>query len=390
MQNLIVSEIEVDDKPSYYSVSRLKSYSTCAEYYKLKYVDKIQTPSLSAATLIGSLCHDALEYYHSAENQFRHLSEVFKVTSKKTLLERKIIDRNAPEELLEELWMDAVSFAQDCLSLYERASERYNGSLPIRKKDGGVAASPTSTSVWKRAEEALKLPQRRDNIDQRAINLNPDMDGLSLASIFAEAFAICYRYQTPTEVVRTIAVEFPISDYIAEDGRIVNPVPMPAEFGGEEGMYLNGYIDWTGMVQFNGAEKLAIVDYKSSKEDMQADQVKYNVQLYSYVYAYELVTGETVEVIGIHNLRSGRLVLVEVDRQIMQDVLRNLFFKHKLIGAGMFYKHIPDTGYSPCLAQFGKQCPYLKNCYPELYAKLNPNAQSSELEQLALELKIHA
>ncbi len=388
MQKLIVDEIEVNEKPSYYSVSRLKSYSTCAEYYKLKYVDKIQTPSLSTATLIGSLCHDALEYFHSEDNQFRHLSEVFKVTSKKTLLERKIIDDNTPTEVLEELWMDAVSYAQDCLSLYERASERYSGPVPIRKKDGGIAASPTSTSVWKKAEEVLKLPERRDNIDQRALNLNPDMEGLSLASIFAEAFAICYRYQTPAAVVRTIAVEFPISDYNAEDGKVNNPVPMPAEFGGEAGMYLNGYIDWTGIVEFNGEEKLAIVDYKSSKEDMQADQVRYNVQLYSYVYAYELLTGEKVEVIGIHNLRSGRLVLVEVDRLIMQDALRNLFFKHKLIDAGMFYKHIPDSGYSPCLAQFGKQCPYLKNCYPELYAKLNNVTPSNELERLALELQI--
>lgn len=391
MQNLIVDEIEVSEKPEYYSVSRLKSLSVCSEYYKLKYIDKIKVPSLSGATIIGSLCHDALEYFHSDENlSFISLIEVFKFTSKKTLVERNIIHKNIPSEQLDAIHTELWECALDNLSLYARASQVYKGPAPIRKKDGGIASNPTSTTGWKKAEEVLRLLSRKGTIDAEALRLNPELGEISLAGVFAEAFSICYRYHVPEEVVETIAVEFPISEYSADTGFLINPVPMPEEFGGEENIYLNGFIDWIGRVYYRGAEKLAIVDYKSSKEDMAADQVQYNVQLYSYVYAYEFLTGETVDLIGIHNLRSGRLVLVEVDREIMQTVLGSLFFKHNLIKAGMFYKHAPDSGYSPCLSQFGKPCPYLANCYPKLYEKLNPTPTNTDptIVELAKELDI--
>ena len=155
---------------------------------------------------------------------------------------------------------------------------------------------------------------------------------------------------------------------------------MPSHYGGEDQVLLNGYVDWIGYINYGGKEKLAIVDYKSSKEELTPDKVQYNVQLYSYVYAYEYLTGETVDLIGIHNLRAGSLVLTPIDRNKMGIVLEALFTNHLLIKHKIFQKQIPDTSYAKCMNMYGKICPYLEFCYPDIYES-NTGLKARSLEE---------
>lgn len=366
---MIFFETAVEAKPEYYSVSRLKSYSQCSMYYKLKYVDKIKVVSMSESTITGNLCHDALEFYYGEENYHGlSLLECLEVTGKKTLIERCGF-KNLAKADFDKLYKDLLFFAQDSLLLYIRASDWYTGDNPIRTKQGKVAKAPSKTSGWIEVEQSLGLTKKRRAMQEYYERINPEFKDILLANAFAQAYYICLSYRQPEELIEVLVPEMALSDYkVTEEGpQVLNPVPMPEEFGGKEGVYLNGYIDVVGLVKYKGKVRKAIIDYKSNKDDFTQEEVDYNVQLFSYVYAYEYLTGEKLDVMGIFNLRTNNLVLVEIDREIMQDMLEALFSTHKAIKAEVFKKHIPDSSYAQCLNSYGKLCPYLGNCHPKLY-----------------------
>lgn len=378
MKNLIISEIPLEEEPKKYSVSRLKTLNSCGEYYRLKYVELVKIASFSEATLMGSLCHDALEEYYG-ENQEESLIKLFERTALNTLKETGVVPHifiNSEE--FRQVYNALLNLSKSYLSLYQRSHADYVGNFPIRKKDGGIALAPTSTKDWKVAEENLGLIQKRIEIDTYFQSINKDLVDISVSKSFSEAYSILFSYKTPAEIISTVAVELPISDYKNEI--IYNPVPMPSNLGGEDQVLLNGYVDWIGYVNYKGKEKLAIVDYKSSKEELTPDKVQYNVQLYSYVYAYEYLTGETVDLIGIHNLRAGSLVLTPIDRNKMGIVLEALFTNHLLIKHKIFQKQIPDTSYAKCMNMYGKICPYLEFCYPDIYES-NTGLKARSLEE---------
>lgn len=158
---------------------------------------------------------------------------------------------------------------------------------------------------------------------------------------------------------------------------------MPAEFGGDEGIYLNGYVDWVGYVNFEGRQRLAVVDYKTSKENLTKDKLAYHVQLLTYAYALGRLLGQPIEVIGVHSLRHNKLVLTSVDKEIMQGATTALFSRHLGIKAGNFQKdYYPDSMYSPCLSLFGRECPFLQQCHPKMFYSLHPDALYAALEDL--------
>lgn len=364
---MIFSETSVESRPSYYSVSRLKTYSQCSQYYKLKYVDKVPSVSFSESTITGNFCHDALEYFYG-ENVHLSLIECLIHTAKKTLIERCGF-KNAAPDLFNKVYKDLVSFAKDSMVLYARASEWYQGDNPIRTKKGTIAKAANKTASWMEAEEKLGLNKKRMVLQDICTQINPDLEGIFVCNSLANAYAICFGYKQPEELVEVIYPEMPISDYkLTEEGPVLlNAVPMPEAYGGEEGYYLNGYIDVVGTVRHKGKLKKAIIDYKTSKEDFTEEEIIYNVQLFSYVYAYEYLTGEELEVMGIFNLRTNRLVLVDIDRALMADMLEALFSTHKAIKAEIFKKEIPDNSYCKCLNSYGKVCDFLQHCHPKLY-----------------------
>lgn len=367
----MVQTLELSSKPNYYSVSRLKLYENCSYAYYHRYVLKTPSPYLSESTLIGSFIHNALEYLYSTDDDTTYsLEEAFSKTSPHTMVEQKIA--YSLEEAYQ-IYDMLSSYTKDVAILYIRASATYYGPDAIRKADGGLASSPSMTSDWKKAEKLLDLPRRRSIIDTYITDRNSNMNGISISYVFGEAYNICLNYRTPPQITEIIAVEFPLSHWSEEQSVIINPVKMPSAFGAEEDIYLNGYIDLVAKVNFNGKEVLALIDHKSSKADHEELGVEYNRQLLAYVYAYEKSTGQTIDAVGINNLRSNTLSLAPVNKQFMYDSLTSLFSNHQLIKEERFVKHVPEDQYSPCMKMYNKPCPFLPYCHTDFYNRMMAN-----------------
>ncbi len=363
-------------EPTVYRVSSIRDFNKCSYLYKLKNIDKLDSISFSEATITGNLCHDALEAYYLDWKETKKEGLVLHYlinTYKKTLVDIGVVPKNIDSDRKEALFNNLLDYTLDTLSLYIRASENYKGNNPIRTKDGKIPAAPKSTTAWNKSLEILNLRINSNQIDEEAVALNPKLAEMSLSSAMAEAAAIILSYKKPKEEVDVISLEFSISHWDYKSNSLINPFRFPKEFNGgnESDLYIKGSIDKVAVLNYKGEEKIAVLDYKSSKADKDLVHVQHDVQLYNYVYCFEQLTGLTVSLIGIQNLRSNTLSLVEVDREIMMDCLKNFFFKHYLIQANFYHKeHTPDSIYSPCLNMFSKPCPFLEHCYPKAYNSL--------------------
>ena len=373
--------ITLDSKPSTYSVSRLNVYKQCSEKYKLTYIDKLRVFSASNSTIAGNLLHDALEVYLHSDNTNAFIP-VFEEQSKVSLVKRKFVVEHINLTSFNKLYTELIEYSRDIKSLHDRASADYTGKNAIRTGKGDVPSNPSMTTGWKAAVKNLNLDGRYRYLEDEFSQISC-LDSVNLVEAFTDAYTLASNYVTPTEIIETVALEFPLSDYNYETKEFVNPVLMPDEYGGESGIYLNGFIDWMGYVQFQGKKRFALIDYKSSKENLTVDKLEYHAQLLAYVYAVEKLLGIEVEVIGVHSLRHKKLALALVDREILKIANRSLFSKHKQIAAGHFEKdHVPDSQYSKCLDNYGKNCEFMNICHPKMYNYLNPNSISNQLESL--------
>lgn len=373
--------VQLETKPEVYSVSRLKKYSECSQAYKYTYIDKIKVFSQSNSTIIGSLLHSSLEIYLHLDNSLPFI-KVFEEQSKKVFIKNKYIIENVEEPTFNKLYNLLIDYSRDIRTLWFRASSECTGKNAIRTAKGDIPANPSMTSGWKQAAKNLNLDERYNYLNTQ-FNYISNSSDINIVEAFTEAYTLACNYETPPEIVETLFLEFPLSDYNYETKEFTNPVLMPDEYGGDLGIYLNGYIDWLGYVYFAGKKRLALIDYKTSKENLTEDKLEYHAQLLAYVYAVEKLLGLKVEVIGVHSLRHKKLALTLVDRDILQEANRSLFSKHNKIAACHFEKdHLPDSQYSPCLSSFGRECPHLALCYPKIYNKLHPESLANQLESL--------
>lgn len=373
--------VQLETKPEMYSVSRLKLFSQCSQAYKYTYIDKIRVFSQSNSTIIGSLLHSSLEIYLHSDNSLPFI-EVFEEQSKKVFIKNKYIIENVEEATFNKLYNLLIDYSRDIRTLWFRASSECTGKNAIRTAKGDIPANPSMTSGWKQAAKNLNLDERYSYLNTQ-FNYISNSSDINIVEAFTEAYTLACNYETPSEIVETLFLEFPLSDYNYETKEFTNPVLMPDEYGGNLGIYLNGYIDWLGYVYFAGKKRLALIDYKTSKENLTEDKLEYHAQLLAYVYAVEKLLDLKVEVIGVHSLRHKKLALTLVDRDILQEANKSLFSKHNKIAACHFEKdHLPDSQYSPCLSNFGRECPHLALCYPKIYNKLHPESLTNQLESL--------
>jgi hypothetical protein len=373
--------LQLDSKPEMYSVSRLKLFSQCSQAYKYTYIDKIRVFSQSNSTIIGSLLHSSLEIYLHSDNSLSFI-KVFEEQSKKVFIKNKYIIENVEEATFNKLYNLLIDYSRDIRTLGFRASSECTGKNAIRTAKGDIPANPSMTSGWKQAAKNLNLDERYSYLNTQ-FNYISNSSDINIVEAFTEAYTLACNYETPSEIVETLFLEFPLSDYNYETKEFTNPVLMPDEYGGDLGIYLNGYIDWLGYVYFAGKKRLALIDYKTSKENLTEDKLQYHAQLLAYVYAVEKLLGLKVEVIGVHSLRHKRLALTLVDRDILQEANKSLFSKHKKIAACHFEKdHLPDSQYSVCLNMYNRECAFLQYCHPKIYNKLHPKSLLNQLESL--------
>ena len=360
MTSNIITSRPVAERPPYYSVSALRVYRRCGMEFYHKYVDLNRKSGATRSTLLGNLVHEALELYYDPEVEHDYnLEQCLEETYISALMAAGVIVSNTPASDQTTISSYLMGLVDGYAVLHNRARADYKGPDAIRTTAGKVSSAYQSTTAWKQAEEPLLALRHAAN--EYMLMLNPELDTeLDVIGALTDAFNLCRAFIPPKEFKRTIYVELPISEY--NDGTIINEVPMPTDCGGDAGINLLGFIDWVGITSHG----LTIVDYKTSKSAYTTDKLAYNPQLCAYAYAYEKLTGTRVDAMGIYNVREGSLVLTPIDRSIMDRVLTSFFGTHKLITAGFYPHHYPEDNYSPCLDSFGKPCPYLHDCYPEL------------------------
>jgi hypothetical protein len=350
---LIIKTEACPSKPLYYSVSRLKTYSQCSEYYRRQYVELDVIRSMSSSTLLGSLVHNALESYYKGLSI--SVDRAFEDTAFPTLVSLGVCTEEESKVL--ETYLN--DYAAELSSLFRRASALYTGSDAIRTKTGEVPSNPFMTSTWKKAVEEKGLEGTKSLIDTYISDRAEGIE-FSVSDVFAEAKAMCKAYTYP-EMGSSIGIEMGLSVWDKSKELITNPVLMPSGCGREEGLYLNGYID---MVTNTGDGNILICDHKTGKEDFTESAITHNAQLLSYVYAYRELTGTKAKYIGINNVRLSKLTIVPTPSDdVIEDILLTLFSNHKGISSCFFNKKRPEA-YSPCLAMYGKTCPYLSKCWP--------------------------
>jgi len=354
-----VVKINSVDEYNKYSVSRLKSYGTCSQLYKNKYVDKIKVEEGSYYTVLGSLVHKVLEDYYKG-GRSTSLIELFSINAIEYLK-----DMGAPTDW--DLAKGLISYTQGVQELYKKARPEYIASDSIRKADGSVASVPERTTGWKRQYGSLGLEGIKLSVNKLSQGFDIRSQDKDLCDVFAEAYNLLLNYKHPPIVHTVEHIEYPLSHLNMNTMEIINPVLMPDKYGGNSGIYLNGYIDLIGR-DIEG--KVVIIDHKTSSEEAKVDLIPYNVQLLAYAWAYEVITGETVSYIGISNIRAGTHSIAPVPSKEERDsLLKTLFNKHILIKNGVFFRHLPESN-SPCLKMYGNPCPFLSTCWGDLANKL--------------------
>ncbi len=333
---------------TYYSVSRLQTYLKCGEAYRLQYEEKLKREyTYSYSTVIGSLVHNALEWYFNSQGSDKSLIDLFETTSEAALVDLKILADTDTG-----VYEDLQRYARGVRSLYERASATYTGPDPIRTAKGDVPSVPQNTSSWKEAMVDLGQGRLKDGLDALALGKGLSF---SLCDAYAEAYALTRNYKVPA--MDAMYVELGLSKY--EGLEMVNPVILPDEYGGIKGIYLSGSIDLVAM--YNG--KLSIIDHKtSSGAAPSTEEVSTNPQLLAYAWAYEQLTGQVVEGVAINHIRSGTMVWAPPSPH-KDKVLQSLLGVHKAIEVSYFPRHTPSEYDSPCNKWYGKECPFRAQCW---------------------------
>ena len=178
------------DYIDYYSVSALNDYNQCSQYYKYKRIDKLDSVPFTDSTLVGNICHNALELFYEKFT----LLKCFDHSLPQTLVETRVFHKS---DQVKDVIKDLLSYAHDSLSLHLRADKDYTGKDAIRKGDGGVAASPQKTKAWTEANEALNLDGKKNSILEAVLMINFDTLSIDLPQIVSDAYYICYNYSVP-------------------------------------------------------------------------------------------------------------------------------------------------------------------------------------------------
>jgi len=348
----------------YYSVSRLKTYKTCPNYYNNKYINKYPDYPFTASTLYGSIAHSILEtYYFNKYNKVEILEPIEDLLLDALMSTLK--DMGKLEDEMEIVIRRSLSsIASKMEVLYYKASEDYIGKDSIRKKDGTVSSNPKLTTAWKNQLNKLGVNEDIEAINVYFRSLSDPRDTLnlwdqiSIVEIYNDLYSIFKLYKDPFLNYEIEGIEVPLSKL--EGDKIINPVLMPPKYGGNNNIYLMGYID----LIVNKEDKLILIDHKTGSQPFSREDVEFNSQLIVYAWCIERLTGKEVSHIGINNIGNNNVLVPLPSKDIRKKILSTLFSSHLGIEAKYFPKYIPEP-YSPCLKMYGKTCPYLSVCWPE-------------------------
>lgn len=364
-----------DIRPEYYSISRLKTYQSCPRYYYNKYIQGYPDQVFSSSLFTGSLTHLALEEFYKEYKRTQNpksLTHYLERVTPQFLIQNKMCNPDDADDITNEL----ISVANNLMNLYTRADKAYIGSDSIRKADGGIPSKPQATKAWKAyLSDNIHLSGTIQLLNlelSSSVNTENTRKGeLSIVDIYSDIYYASTKYIHNPRLKKVLDIELGISDYNYDTQSIINPVLMPEKFGGKDNVFFKAYID---LIVEDENGKVIILDHKTNKTPYSYDDLLYNVQLLSYVWAYESISGRKVDYIGINNVtiadtftnsQSNSLVMREVpDSDYIQKILNNLFSVHIPIKNKYYPFTLPEP-YSKCLKTFERPCPFLGTCWPD-------------------------
>ena len=342
------------------SFSGLETYSNCPKYFEEKYINK--TPyekSLESSLLIGSWTHELVE-------------EIIKTNgdiSPRDNLEDKLftwlssvgvtINQVDPENII-----NCIVELGDILS---RASVHCRDpKLTIRNKDNSVLKDPINypSSSFLSALKKAEFYKFKSQIDLEASQQVSEFLDISLTWVLADAYSIASNFKIPDWAYKTVGLEL---------GFGVNEET--AFYFNNSNVSLLGFIDW--VVELDDGSTI-IIDHKTSKLSSKPNplEVLYHPQLNLYAYVYEQVTGKKVNYIGINHLRSGDIIIAEVDNIVRINNYEHIVEIFTESQQGPYIRRRPTDYMSPCIKKDFKSgkilstCSYLNKCWPSYHESL--------------------
>lgn len=328
------------------SHSRLEAFNKCAAYYKYKYIEKAEyKEEFNSSFFLGTIVHELIEMYlekgYPAHETFCNM-----LTSYLAGIEIECRDTTELEFLLGKI-----------AKLYYRCSPHCKEPEDqIRTSSGGLLKDPVNypSSSFKKAVQEEKLWPLIIKYDTMFREQRPDVT--NLVWILGNALYLGNSFRTPKWIKRTIGVEIPISTN--EENKV--------KLDGTN-VHLNGYIDWVVETE----QGIGIIDHKTSTSKPTGLEVLYSVQLNLYAWAYKEIYGVPVKYIGINHIKSGEIILAEVEEPTTRLIVNYIEEIQKSIENSKYFPKKSITQYnSPCYKKDFKSgrvselCPFAGECWP--------------------------
>lgn len=337
------------------SFSGLETYISCPKYFEERYINK--TPyekKIESCLIIGSWCHELIEHKIKANNQIK-LRDVVEDNITYWL---NIYGLSYKPEEIEKL-ID-VSFDLSEL-LYRTSIQCKDVNTAIRNKDNSVMKDPINypSSSFLRELKNCSTYKYKGELDLIASKQKEEFIDISVVWCLADAICMADNFIIPEWVYKTIGLELGFG--VDENTRF--------NLGEDNNTSIVGFIDW--VVELDDGS-IMVIDHKTSKITSKPSplDVLYHPQLNLYAYIFEKLTGKTVNYIGINHLRSGEIIIAEVDLEVKESNYQHLLELYNHSQSGVYIRRRPTDYMSPCVKKDIKSgrvlntCPYLHKCWP--------------------------
>jgi CRISPR/Cas system-associated exonuclease Cas4 (RecB family) len=345
------------------SHSRIESFQKCSAFYNYKYRQRISYPEeFNRYFFLGTIVHELIE------NKLVNGQDV-QVTFEALLggyLDKLNVYLEISPELLQLL-------RQMAYILYRCSARCREDDEPIRTNSGNVLKDPIKypSSSFKKAVSDANLWPSIIFYDNQICMQNSSLNRENVLWLLAEALELSLGFSLPKWITNTVAAELPLST------NKENLVKL-----GQTSVYFNGYIDWVAEI----GDDLAIIDHKTGSTKPTGPEVLFHTQLNLYAWAYEQVYGRRAKYIGINHIRSGEIVLAEVDLVVRKSIVDYIIETQGIIEVEQTPKrHTPMQYNTPCYkkdyksGQLAEVCPYLDLCWPTYREVLNELAENERI-----------
>lgn len=342
------------------SFSGLETYSSCSKCFEEKYINK--TPynkSLDYSLLVGSWTHELVEEVIKTNGEL-DLKETFGDRLPDWLGSIGVVLKEVALE-------DVINCVEELAGILYRTSVHCKDpKLTIRNKDNSVLKDPINypSSSFQSALKKAEFYRFKSQLDYEASEQVSEFLEISLTWALADAYNLAKCFTIPDWVYKTVGLELGFG--VNED---------TAFYFKDSDVSLLGFIDW--VVELDDGSTL-IIDHKTSKLSSKPSplDVLYHPQLNLYAYVYEQVTGKKVNYIGINHLRSGDIIVAEVDNLVKICNYEHIVEIFTESQQGPYLRKRPTDYMSPCMKKDYKSgrilstCSYLNKCWPSYYESL--------------------